>query len=201
MSVCGNFLFRHRIEIHNVRNTLCAAVKICLKMSVFWVVAPCSVVEVYQRFGGACCLHRQDSSSCAVACYGLGLHRLRVRRPDGKDDRPVEQQEYKLMSANWFTEQYENVYSLNSLQFSSTVSSGGLCRLFCWQNSPAFPANPFLYSTIQQSSFVIFHVCCLCLFSNTNSYPTHKTELTFLATNAKRFYHLNWEFYIHASSL
>jgi hypothetical protein len=29
------------------------------KMAVFWVVAPCSLVDVYQRFGGPCCLHRQ----------------------------------------------------------------------------------------------------------------------------------------------
>jgi hypothetical protein len=26
-------------------------------MAVFWVVAPCSLVEVYQRFRGSCCLH------------------------------------------------------------------------------------------------------------------------------------------------
>jgi hypothetical protein len=29
------------------------------KMAVFWVVAPCSVVEVYRRFRGRCCLHHQ----------------------------------------------------------------------------------------------------------------------------------------------
>jgi hypothetical protein len=29
------------------------------KMTVFWVVAPCSLVEVYQRFRGPCCLHHQ----------------------------------------------------------------------------------------------------------------------------------------------
>jgi hypothetical protein len=28
-----------------------------MKMAVFWVVAPCSLVEVYRRFKGACCLH------------------------------------------------------------------------------------------------------------------------------------------------
>jgi hypothetical protein len=27
------------------------------KMAVFWVVAPCSLVEVYLRFRGPCCLH------------------------------------------------------------------------------------------------------------------------------------------------
>jgi hypothetical protein len=30
-----------------------------LKMAVFWVVAPCCLVEVYRRFRGACCLHLQ----------------------------------------------------------------------------------------------------------------------------------------------
>jgi hypothetical protein len=29
------------------------------KMAVFWVVAPCSLVEVYHRFRGPCCLHYQ----------------------------------------------------------------------------------------------------------------------------------------------
>jgi hypothetical protein len=29
------------------------------KMAVFWVVAPCNLVEVYQRFRGPCCLHHQ----------------------------------------------------------------------------------------------------------------------------------------------
>jgi hypothetical protein len=32
------------------------------KMAVFWVVAPCSLVEVYQRFIGPCCLHHQGES-------------------------------------------------------------------------------------------------------------------------------------------
>jgi hypothetical protein len=30
------------------------------KMAVFWVVVPCSLVEVYQRLRGPCCLHHQD---------------------------------------------------------------------------------------------------------------------------------------------
>jgi hypothetical protein len=29
-----------------------------MKMAVFWNVAPCSLVEVYQRIRGPCCLHR-----------------------------------------------------------------------------------------------------------------------------------------------
>jgi hypothetical protein len=31
-------------------------------MAVFWVVAPCSVVELYQRFRGPCCLHHQGDA-------------------------------------------------------------------------------------------------------------------------------------------
>jgi hypothetical protein len=31
-----------------------------MMMAVFWVVAPCSLVEVYRRFRSACCLHYQD---------------------------------------------------------------------------------------------------------------------------------------------
>jgi hypothetical protein len=34
-----------------------------MKMAVFWVVAPRSLVEVYQRFRGPCCLHHQGEDS------------------------------------------------------------------------------------------------------------------------------------------
>jgi hypothetical protein len=33
--------------------------RIRFKIAVFWVVAPCSLVEGYQRFRGPCCLHHQ----------------------------------------------------------------------------------------------------------------------------------------------
>jgi hypothetical protein len=33
-----------------------------MKMAVFWVVAPCNLVEVYRRLRGACCLHNQGNS-------------------------------------------------------------------------------------------------------------------------------------------
>jgi hypothetical protein len=35
-------------------------------MAVFWVVAPCSLVEVYQRFRGPCCLHCQGDDYTAL---------------------------------------------------------------------------------------------------------------------------------------
>jgi hypothetical protein len=37
-----------------------------MKMTVFWVVVPCSLVEFYQRFRGACCLHHQGNDGGAL---------------------------------------------------------------------------------------------------------------------------------------
>jgi hypothetical protein len=34
-----------------------------MKKTVFWDVAPCSLVEVFWRFRGACCLHHQGDST------------------------------------------------------------------------------------------------------------------------------------------
>jgi hypothetical protein len=36
------------------------------EVAVFWVVAPCSLVEVYQRFRGPCCLHHQGDELIAT---------------------------------------------------------------------------------------------------------------------------------------
>jgi hypothetical protein len=55
------------------------------KMAVFWVVASCSLVEVYRRFRGPCCLHHQlefgrrpEVSSVGrndtFACLDFGRH-------------------------------------------------------------------------------------------------------------------------------
>jgi hypothetical protein len=34
-----------------------------IMMAVFWVVAPCSMAIVYQRFRGPCCLHHQGDEA------------------------------------------------------------------------------------------------------------------------------------------
>jgi hypothetical protein len=39
-----------------------------MKVSVFWEVAPSSLVEVYRRFGGSYCLHHQDDEKLMVIC-------------------------------------------------------------------------------------------------------------------------------------
>jgi hypothetical protein len=35
-------------------------------MAVFWIVAPCNLVEIFQRFGGAYCVHHQGDKSVVI---------------------------------------------------------------------------------------------------------------------------------------
>jgi hypothetical protein len=44
-------------EVIHVRFQVLTAAR--MKMAVFWVVAPCSLVEVYRRFRGSRCLQHQ----------------------------------------------------------------------------------------------------------------------------------------------
>jgi hypothetical protein len=48
-----------------------------MKMAVFWVVALCSLVEVYQRFRGPCCLHHRGNDE-TTWCYNLEDSHLNV---------------------------------------------------------------------------------------------------------------------------
>jgi hypothetical protein len=41
-------------------------------MAILWDVAPCSLVEVYRRFRGACCLHHQGDK-CNVTTVEASL--------------------------------------------------------------------------------------------------------------------------------
>jgi hypothetical protein len=42
-----------------------------MKMAVFWVTAPCSLVEGYRTFGGACCRHNQGDVVQAASIYKM----------------------------------------------------------------------------------------------------------------------------------
>jgi hypothetical protein len=48
------------IEVDSIRLKVLTAMS--MKMAVFWVVAPCSLVKVHQRFRGSCCLHHQGET-------------------------------------------------------------------------------------------------------------------------------------------
>jgi hypothetical protein len=44
-----------------------------MKMVFFWIVAPCSLVEVYQRFKGQCYLHHQSDYPRLVLQLGFSF--------------------------------------------------------------------------------------------------------------------------------
>jgi hypothetical protein len=59
------YLFTNRSQVLPVVLLLSCSLnnaKKATKMAVFWVVAPCSLVEVYQRFRSPCCLHHKGLS-------------------------------------------------------------------------------------------------------------------------------------------
>jgi hypothetical protein len=55
-----------------------------MKMAVSWVVVPCSLVDVYQRFRGPCCLHHSSGTLVnfyqTTRCYNPEDNRLRIHR-------------------------------------------------------------------------------------------------------------------------
>jgi hypothetical protein len=53
-------------------------------MAVFWVVAPCSLVEVYRRFRGACCLHHQSNKCTSETSVNFYQNTQR----NSKDNHP-----------------------------------------------------------------------------------------------------------------
>jgi hypothetical protein len=47
------------------------------KVAVFWIVAPCSLVDVYERFRGPCCLHHQGDYS-STRLYGATTQKTAI---------------------------------------------------------------------------------------------------------------------------
>jgi hypothetical protein len=67
------------------------------KMAVFWVVAPCSLVVVYQRFRCPCCLHHHKSTPLSLMavssvvpsimrCSGDGDYSLVYMHPESDSE-------------------------------------------------------------------------------------------------------------------
>jgi hypothetical protein len=60
---------KFNIELHVLRVGFEVLTAVRTKMAVFWVVAPCSLVEVYQLFRGPCCLHYQGDDDKFLPDY------------------------------------------------------------------------------------------------------------------------------------
>jgi hypothetical protein len=46
-------------------------VAVSMKVAVFWVAVPCSLVEVYQHSRGACCLQQQGATTKKTAIFKI----------------------------------------------------------------------------------------------------------------------------------
>jgi hypothetical protein len=47
-----------------------------MKVTVFCAVESCSLVEIYRRFRGGCCLHHQDNKALSLSSfYGIHVHK------------------------------------------------------------------------------------------------------------------------------
>jgi hypothetical protein len=70
-----------RFSLHEKYTTFEVLTAASVKMAVFWVVAPCSLVEVYRRFRGACCLHYQGdvTSLTALMVEAAGTSEMPVK--------------------------------------------------------------------------------------------------------------------------
>jgi hypothetical protein len=61
--------WRHML-IHSVTFQVLKAAS--MKMTVFWVVAPCSLVHVYRCFRGVCCLHHPHGDGGSKHLWNVG---------------------------------------------------------------------------------------------------------------------------------
>jgi hypothetical protein len=59
-SLCSHNSKEHQVLLKNNEEELLYETAANMKMAVFWDVAPCSLVEVYRSFRGACCFHHQQ---------------------------------------------------------------------------------------------------------------------------------------------
>jgi hypothetical protein len=61
-------------------------------MAVFWVIAPCSLVEVYRRFRGDYCLHNQGAEAASTSETLVNFyHTTRRNNPENNNLHPKNQ--------------------------------------------------------------------------------------------------------------
>jgi hypothetical protein len=82
-------------------------------MDVFWVVAPCSLVEVYKRFRGPCCLHHQGDQKCYF--LNRSLVTIRLLQCDKVTS------ETQLVQRKWITMEKKNNMLETSYNFMHVI--------------------------------------------------------------------------------
>jgi hypothetical protein len=71
------------IHMHKSCTVIANKSSVVMKMTVFWDVAPCSLVEIYRRFRDACCLHHQVAMMMeAVSISVTSVNFYQAARPN-----------------------------------------------------------------------------------------------------------------------
>jgi hypothetical protein len=95
------------------------------KMAVFWVVEPCSLVKVYQRFRGPCCLHHQGDSQARTTETLVNFYQTTRRyNPEDSHLRTHRRENLKSYTSAYWWRKTE----VNLVHFLGTCARGS-CHL------------------------------------------------------------------------
>jgi hypothetical protein len=130
-----------------------------VKMVVFWVVAPCSLVEVYQRFRGPCCLHHQgDESYLLLPDYTA----LQPRRQPSSYSPPWEPQILQftsdLLSVHAVYTPYKYKYVWNPVHKMSQVGTKEHPNISENQHSFHFSSTSYFINVKSESAMIFFNL-------------------------------------------
>jgi hypothetical protein len=89
---------------------------VSMKIAVFWVVAPCSLVEVYQRFRGPCCLHHQGDEVARTSETLVNFYQT-TRRYNPEDSHLRTHRRENLKSYFEKNKLYRAVYTFMNFKF------------------------------------------------------------------------------------
>jgi hypothetical protein len=144
-----------------------------MKIAVFWVVAPCSLVEVYQRFRGPCCLHHQGDESLVnfyqtTRCYNPEDGNLYTHRRENLKsylNRYLEEVELEFLnvrsmrSLNYMHK--PNAYKRNHVRPSVCFNSRNSGRILVKFGMNFMPLEAIQTRTLYEDDFWVVAPCSL----------------------------------------
>jgi hypothetical protein len=133
-----------------------------MKMAVFWVAVPCSLVEVYLRFRGSCCLHNHG-----IPVDGGSKHLWNVGKPlaDNTAQQPRRQPSSRnaLISSNSDTKRCRSLPML--IQRTSDYVISPSSNSVSWRNALdclRFDPRNLIKPTALTNSVIIYLIPELC---------------------------------------
>jgi hypothetical protein len=113
-------------------------------MAVFWVVAPYSLVEVYLRFRGSCCLHHQgDAAESTSETSAKFYQTIRLNNPEDSHAHTRRRENLKYHLEGWSSSETLDLYQM-SAEFPSIWRSVPIKA----DNSPELKIRPLSFEYI-----------------------------------------------------